>query len=27
MQDMGRQMLISGDLNFREYDRVLQSDS
>jgi len=26
MQDMGRQMLISGDLNFREYDRVLQSD-
>ena len=27
MQDMGRQMLISGDLNFTEYDRVLQSDS
>jgi len=27
MQDMGRQMLISGDLNFREYDRVLQSES
>ena len=26
MQDMGTQMLISGDLNFREYDRVLQSD-
>jgi len=27
MQDMGRQMLITGDLNFREYDRVLQSES
>ena len=27
MQDMGRKMLISGDLNFREYDRVLQSES
>ena len=23
MQDMGREMILSGDLNFREFDRVL----
>jgi len=23
MQDMGRDMILSGDLNFREFDRVL----
>ena len=23
MQDMGRDLILSGDLNFREYDRVL----
>ena len=23
MQDMGRQMILAGDLNFREYERVL----
>ena len=26
MQDMGREMILTGDLNFREYDRVLSSD-
>jgi type IV pilus assembly protein PilB len=26
MQDMGREMILSGDLNFREFDRVLSSD-
>ena len=25
MQDMGREMILSGDLNFREYERVLSS--
>ena len=25
MQDMGREMIMSGDLNFREYERVLSS--
>ena len=25
MQDMGRKMMLSGDLNFREYERVLSS--
>ena len=23
MQDMGRELMLTGDLNFREYDRVL----
>ena len=23
MQDMGRELILTGDLNFREYDRVL----
>ena len=23
MNDMGRELILSGDLNFREYDRVL----
>ena len=26
MQDMGREMILTGDLNFREYDRVLSGD-
>tara|TARA_B100001939_G_scaffold347416_1_gene368975 strand:- start:539 stop:2284 length:1746 start_codon:yes stop_codon:yes gene_type:complete len=26
MQDMGRDMILSGDLNFREYDRVLSME-
>ena len=26
MSDMGREMIISGDLNFREFDRVLSMD-
>ena len=26
MQDMGREMILSGDLNFREFDRVLSSE-
>jgi type IV pilus assembly protein PilB len=26
MQDMGREMILSGDLNFREFDRVLSVD-
>jgi type IV pilus assembly protein PilB len=26
MQDMGREMILSGDLNFREFERVLGSD-
>ena len=26
MSDMGRQMILSGDLNFREYDRVLSME-
>ena len=26
MSDMGRDMIISGDLNFREYDRVLSME-
>jgi hypothetical protein len=25
MQDMGQDMLLSGDLSFAEYERVLQS--
>ena len=25
MQDMGRRMIANGDLNFREYERVLSS--
>ena len=27
MQDMGRELILTGDLNFREYDRVLSSES
>jgi type IV pilus assembly protein PilB len=26
MQDMGRELILSGDLNFREFDRVLGMD-
>ncbi len=26
MQDMGRELILTGDLNFREYDRVLSMD-
>ena len=26
MQDMGKEMILSGDLNFREYDRVLSME-
>ena len=26
MQDMGRELILTGDLNFREYDRVLSSE-
>ena len=26
MQDMGRRMIASGELNFREYERVLSSE-
>ena len=26
MQDMGREMILSGDLNFREFDRVLSAE-
>ena len=26
MNDMGRDMIISGDLNFREFDRVLSME-
>ena len=26
MQDMGQEMLLSGDLSFAEYERVLQSN-
>ena len=26
MQDMGKDMILSGDLNFREYDRVLSME-
>ena len=26
MQDMGKRMIASGDLNFREYERVLSSE-
>ena len=26
MQDMGREMILTGDLNFREYDRVLSGE-
>ena len=26
MQDMGRRLIASGDLNFREYERVLSSE-
>ena len=26
MQDMGREMILTGDLNFREYDRVLSME-
>ena len=25
MQDMGKRMILAGDLNFREYERVLSS--
>ena len=25
MQDMGKRMILTGDLNFREYERVLSS--
>ena len=27
MQDMGRRLIASGDLNFREYERVLSSEN
>ena len=27
MQDMGRELILTGDLNFREYDRVLSSEA
>ena len=26
LQDMGREMILTGDLNFREYDRVLSTE-
>ena len=26
MADMGREMIVSGDLNFREFDRVLSME-
>ena len=26
MQDMGRELILTGDLNFREFDRVLSSE-
>ena len=26
MQDMGRELILTGDLNFREYDRVLSTE-
>ena len=26
MSDMGREMILSGDLNFREFDRVLSME-
>jgi type IV pilus assembly protein PilB len=26
MQDMGKELILSGDLNFREYDRILSSE-
>ena len=26
MQDMGRELILTGDLNFREFDRVLSMD-
>ena len=26
MQDMGRRLIASGELNFREYERVLSSE-
>ena len=26
MQDMGRALILSGDLNFREFDRVLSME-
>ena len=26
MQDMGRSLILKGELNFREYDRVLSVD-
>ena len=26
MSDMGREMILSGDLNFREFDRILSMD-
>jgi len=26
MQDMGRELILTGDLNFREYDRVISGD-
>ena len=25
MQDMGKELILSGDLNFREYDRILST--
>ena len=26
MQDMGRELILTGDLNFREFDRVLSGE-
>ena len=26
LEDMGREMILTGDLNFREYDRVLSTE-